>query len=108
MKDTLEIGAEFFRWELATAAAGVVLGVNPFDEPDVTRAKENTAALLAAWKKSKKLPEWPADAEENGLLLMANLGKKVAGFGPGLSAHFAQTQGVEQLVQVVQKILKKK
>ena len=92
VKDTLEIGAEFFRWELATAAAGVVLGVNPFDEPDVTRAKENTAALLAAWKKSKKLPEWPADAEENGLLLMANLGKKVAGFGPGLSAHFAQAQ----------------
>ena len=92
MKDTLEIGAEFFRWELATAAAGVVLGVNPFDEPDVTRAKENTAALLAAWKKSKKLPEWPADAEENGLQLMANLGKKVAGFGPGLSAHFAQAQ----------------
>jgi len=92
IKDTLEIGAEFFRWELATAAAGVALGVNPFDEPDVTRAKENTAALLASWKKSKKLPEWPADAEENGLLLMANLGKKVAGFGPGLSAHFAQAQ----------------
>jgi len=92
IKDTLEIGAEFFRWELATAAAGVLLGVNPFDEPDVTRAKENTAALLAAWKKSKKLPEWPADAEENGLLLMANLGKKVAGFGPGLGAHFAQAQ----------------
>ncbi len=92
IKDTLEIGAEFFRWELATAAAGVLLGVNPFDEPDVTRAKENTAALLAAWKKSKKLPEWPADAEENGLLLMANLGKKVAGFGSGLSAHFAQAQ----------------
>ncbi|HWN53747.1 MAG TPA: RpiB/LacA/LacB family sugar-phosphate isomerase [Methylomirabilota bacterium] len=92
IKDTLEIGAEFFRWELATAAAGVALGVNPFDEPDVTRAKENTAALLASWKKSKKLPEWPADAEENGLLLMANLGKKVAGFAPGLSAHFAQAQ----------------
>jgi transaldolase / glucose-6-phosphate isomerase len=94
VKDPLEIGAEFFRWELATAAAGVALGVNPFDEPDVTRAKENTTALLAAWKKSKKLPEWPADAEENGLLLMtnSNSGKKVAGFGPGLSAHFAQAQ----------------
>jgi glucose-6-phosphate isomerase len=92
VKDTLEIGAEFFRWELAAAAAGVALGVNPFDEPDVTRAKENTAALLSAWKKSKKLPEWPADAEENGLLLMTNLGKKVEGFGSGLSAHFALAQ----------------
>src|SRR5215813_4240994 len=92
VKEPLEIGAEFFRWELATAAAGVALGVNPFDEPDVTRAKENTAALLAAWKKSKKLPEWPVDAEENGLLLMANLGKKVTGFGPGLAAHFDQAQ----------------
>src|SRR5712692_3924721 len=94
VKDPLEIGAEFFRWELATAAAGVALGVNPFDEPDVARAKENTTALLAAWKKSKKLPEWPADAEENGLLLMTNSksGKTVAGFGPGLSAHLAQAQ----------------
>jgi glucose-6-phosphate isomerase/transaldolase/glucose-6-phosphate isomerase len=42
------IGAEFVRWELATALAGVVLGVNPFDEPNVQQAKDATGRLLAA------------------------------------------------------------
>ena len=92
LREPLEVGAEFFRWELATAAAGVMLGVNPFDEPDVTRAKENTASLLGAWKKSKKLPEWPADAEENGVILMTNSGKKPADVSQGLQAFLAQAQ----------------
>src|SRR5215470_914918 len=92
LRDSLEVGAEFFRWELAAAAAGVVLGVNPFDEPDVTRAKENTASLLGAWKKSKKLPEWPADAEENGVVLMTNSGKKAAGVPQGIQAFLGQAQ----------------
>jgi ribose 5-phosphate isomerase B len=92
LREPLEVGAEFFRWELATAAAGVAMGVNPFDEPDVTRAKENTASLLGAWKKSRKLPEWPADAEENGLVLMTNSGKKPAGFSQGLQAFLEQAE----------------
>ena len=48
LKDPLEVGAEFFRWELATAAAGAALGVNPFDEPDVVRGRETTATLLSS------------------------------------------------------------
>lgn len=43
-----DLGAEFFRWEFATAVAGVVLDVNPFDEPNVRDAKSRTSALLAA------------------------------------------------------------
>ena len=42
------LGAEFFRWEFATAVAGAVLGINPFDEPNVSEAKEKTKAILAA------------------------------------------------------------
>jgi glucose-6-phosphate isomerase len=41
------LGAEFFRWELATAIAGAILGINPFDEPNVSEAKEKTKAILA-------------------------------------------------------------
>jgi glucose-6-phosphate isomerase len=41
------LGAEFFRWEFATAVAGAVLGINPFDEPNVKEAKDKTNALLA-------------------------------------------------------------
>ncbi|HEY3886366.1 MAG TPA: hypothetical protein VGL62_14225, partial [Vicinamibacterales bacterium] len=41
------LGAEFFRWEFATAVAGAVLGINPFDEPNVQEAKDETKAILA-------------------------------------------------------------
>jgi glucose-6-phosphate isomerase len=45
--DPSDLGAEFFRWEFATAVAGAILGVNPFDQPDVQESKDNTRALLA-------------------------------------------------------------
>jgi glucose-6-phosphate isomerase/transaldolase/glucose-6-phosphate isomerase len=55
--DPLDLGAEFFRWELATAVAGHVLDIDPFDEPNVTESKENTNRVLA----SLPLPEIPAE-----------------------------------------------
>jgi glucose-6-phosphate isomerase len=45
------VGAEFVRWEVATAATGIVLGVNPFDQPDVAAAKEATESLLAEFRR---------------------------------------------------------
>ena len=42
------LGAEFVRWEIATAVAGALLGVNPFDEPNVQQAKDATNVLLDA------------------------------------------------------------
>lgn len=51
------LGAEFFRWEFATAVAGAGLGINPFDEPNVAEAKEKTKALLAEHARSGQLPE---------------------------------------------------
>ncbi|HEV8437592.1 MAG TPA: RpiB/LacA/LacB family sugar-phosphate isomerase [Methylomirabilota bacterium] len=97
LKDPLDIGAEFFRWELATATAGAILGVNPFDEPDVGRAKENTATLLAEWAKTRRLPEWPADAEEDGIVLMAKSSTKPASVAQALTAHLAQAQSGDYL-----------
>jgi glucose-6-phosphate isomerase len=43
-----DLAGEFFRWEFATAVAGAILEINPFDEPNVTESKENTAALLTS------------------------------------------------------------
>ncbi len=97
LKDPLDLGAEFFRWELATATAGAVMGVNPFDEPDVARAKENTSTLIANWKKSRRLPEWPADAEDDGIVLMAKSNKKIPSVAKGLSAHLAQAEAGDYL-----------
>jgi hypothetical protein len=47
LPDPLELGQEFFRWEFATAVAGSVLGINPFDQPDVQAAKDKTNEVLA-------------------------------------------------------------
>ena len=46
LDDPLDVGAEFFRWEFATAVAGSILGINPFNQPDVQAAKDRTAAIL--------------------------------------------------------------
>ncbi len=47
LADPIDIGAEAFRWEVATAIAGVVLGIDPFDQPNVEEAKNRTRELLA-------------------------------------------------------------
>ncbi|HEV7636280.1 MAG TPA: bifunctional transaldolase/phosoglucose isomerase [Bradyrhizobium sp.] len=57
MKSIDHIGQEFFRFEMATAVAGAVLGINPFNQPDVEDAKIKTRELTAAFEKSGKLPE---------------------------------------------------
>ncbi len=44
------LAAEFFRWEFATAVACAVIGVDPFDEPNVTESKHNTKRLLDAYE----------------------------------------------------------
>jgi transaldolase/glucose-6-phosphate isomerase len=47
LPDPYELGQEFFRWELATAVAGAILGINPFDQPDVQAAKDMTNEVMA-------------------------------------------------------------
>ena len=54
------LGAEFFQWEFATAVAGAALGINPFDEPNVSEAKEKTKALLAKYAAARKFDDNPA------------------------------------------------
>src|SRR5436190_3498896 len=56
LPSTLDLGAEFVRWELATAVAGEVLDVNPFDEPNVAEAKQATRDLLGRRSSDGGLP----------------------------------------------------
>ena len=69
MPDALAIGAEFFRWEVATAAAGLLLGINPFDEPNVQQAKDATKALLDTYAVQRRLPVTEAHAQRDGARL---------------------------------------
>ena len=48
----LPLGQEFFRWEIATAVAGAIIGINPFDQPDVEASKVKTRELTAAYEKT--------------------------------------------------------
>ena len=54
--DVYHLGAEFFRWEMATAVAGSIIAVNPFDQPDVEAAKIATKKLTSAFEASGSLP----------------------------------------------------
>ncbi len=96
MADVYDLGAEFFRWELATAVAGSILGINAFNQPDVEASKIATRNLTSEYEKAGALPaEQPVVAgdgiklftdEKNAadLTRAAGADKSVAGY---LKAH---------------------
>jgi glucose-6-phosphate isomerase len=72
-----DLGAEFLRWEVATAAAGAVIGINPFDQPNVQESKDNTKAVLDRFQETGDFGvEATADP-------VAELEKLIAGLGTG-------------------------
>jgi hypothetical protein len=56
LKDKMSLAGEFFRWEMATAVAGAVLNIDPFDQPNVQEAKDATKALLSDYKSQGSFP----------------------------------------------------
>ncbi|MHC4606224.1 MAG: hypothetical protein ACYTAF_04755 [Planctomycetota bacterium] len=56
MGDPYDIGGEFVRWEIATAVAGAILGINPFDEPNVRESKDLTRGILQKFERTRRLP----------------------------------------------------
>jgi glucose-6-phosphate isomerase len=61
LSDPYEVGQEFFRWEFATAVAGSILGINPFDQPNVQEAKDRTGAILEQGEDVELEPEGSVD-----------------------------------------------
>jgi transaldolase/glucose-6-phosphate isomerase len=90
--DAYHIGQEFFRWEIATAVAGAIIGINPFDQPDVEASKAGTRELTSAYEKSGSLPPEQPFFEADGISLYAD-GRDVEELGRSstlagyLSAH---------------------
>jgi transaldolase/glucose-6-phosphate isomerase len=78
MNDPLDLGAEFFAWEFATAVAGHLMGINPFDQPNVQESKDNTKLLLDEFKISGALPKEEALITEDGLTVYGLSGMKEA------------------------------
>jgi transaldolase/glucose-6-phosphate isomerase len=72
MANKSDLGAEFFRWEMAVATAGHFIGVNVFDQPNVQESKDNTKALLELYEKDGKLPERSPILQSDGIALYGN------------------------------------
>ncbi|MEK8091156.1 bifunctional transaldolase/phosoglucose isomerase [Methylocystis sp. IM3] len=72
VKDIWDLGGEFYRWEIATAVAGAIIGVNPFNQPDVEASKAKTRALTDEYEKSHRLPNEEPLFRENGVALYAD------------------------------------
>ena len=67
--DPIDLGGELFRWEVATAFAGALLGINPFDEPNVAESKENTRRVLATSEEEHPLQAIEPLATQDGLIV---------------------------------------
>ena len=72
MADLESLGAEFLRWEVATATAGALLDINPFDEPNVQQAKDATRVLLDIYASERRLPTPAPVAAVNGARFTAS------------------------------------
>ena len=70
--EPMDLGREFFRWEIATAVAGAILEVNPFDQPDVEAAKVAARKVTSAYEREGRLPEESPALEGDGLRLFAD------------------------------------
>ena len=66
LRDPLDIGAELFRWEFATAALGIILEIDPFDQPNVQESKDATTALLETYRSDGVLPQPEPIARDDG------------------------------------------
>src|SRR5256885_1007095 len=107
--DLYDLGAEFFRWEFATAVAGSVLGVNAFNQPDVEASKVATRRLTDEYEKTGKLPpESPLRVSDR--TLAAALGAHFRTIKPGdyvaLLAYAAITAPHEATLQAIRRAVR--
>lgn len=72
MPDVYDLGAEFFRWEIATAVAGSIIGINAFNQPDVEASKVATRALTSEYEKTGSLPAEKPVLEDAGVKLFTD------------------------------------
>lgn len=101
LRDKYDLGAEFFRWEFATAMAGHYLGIHPFDQPNVQESKENTSHVLDYVKTHGHLPR--SDAPEGGvetLLAQAGPGRYLA-----LLAYLTPSSRTDAAIRALRKTL---
>ena len=96
LSDVYDLGAEFYRWEFATAAAGSLLGVHPFDQPDVQGAKDMTDRVLDHYQASGAPPALESASSLGDLLAQARPGDYLA-----IMAYLFDTPEVSAVLDLV-------
>ena len=96
LADVYDLGAEFYRWEYATAIAGHVLGIHPFDQPDVQGAKDRTVSVLEQWQRDRQLP---AARSDDGAKLARLLEASQPGDYLAIMAYLPDTEATRDAVR---------
>ena len=102
LRDRYDLGAEFFRWEFATAIVGAILGIHPFDQPNVQAAKDATKRVLQEYRTSGHLPPAVVTHSLKDLLAEVKQGDYLA-----IMAYLCQTpEADEALTNLRRKVVK--
>ena len=96
LSDVYDLGAEFYRWEYATAIAGHVLGIHPFDQPDVQGAKDRTVSVLDQWQRNGRLP---AARSDDGAKLVRLLDASQPGDYLAIMAYLPDTDAIRATIR---------
>jgi transaldolase/glucose-6-phosphate isomerase len=102
LRDKLDLGGEFLRWEIATAIAGSVLRIDAFDQPNVQESKDNTKKVLARFRASGKLPaadSVAASRSKTGIKSLLERAKPGAYFS--LMAYTTRTPASEAAIAAI-------
>ncbi len=102
--DPYDLGAEFFRWEVATALAGFLIGINPFDEPNVQQSKDITNDLLAVYLHDGRLPDEVPALSADGIADFLRAAHP-PGYA-GLLAYLHRTPEVEDALVRMRRVLR--
>ena len=89
MTDALDIGEQFFTWEIATAAAGSIIGIDAFDQPNVQESKDNTKRLLAEYAQNGKFSEPAAKLTTTDAAIIPLKGSASVNLGGDLDSAIA-------------------
>ncbi|MBL8008437.1 MAG: glucose-6-phosphate isomerase [Ignavibacteria bacterium] len=123
LNDLYDLGGQFYLWEFATAVMGSILGINPFDEPNVKESKDNTGVVLKYFEEHNELPEQNYFAEEGELKITAPailpgkktkikdylknfLNQKKNGDYTAIMAYTAKSESTEKMLQKIRELLK--
>ncbi len=105
LDDVYDLGGHFFLWEMATAVAGHILGVNPFDQPNVESAKASAREMLADYRKRGQIPEdTPARLSSRALHRFLSQGRE--GDYIAIQSYLVPTDETTQVLESLRKHLR--